>query len=247
MAAVVVMILTGIDHVESSHPECHRRSKQQYPRIERPTNRDPSGRRSNAEREAEKQMRPARESLAIGIKKDHRQSHRRKQQRQTVLLGCGENKNSARDQNERTNKRRRQLSDRKRASSSARIGRINRGVGQPIEGHGGGPRRNHGHDNPCQLPPRRQASGGQHGSAERKREREDRVFPLDHLQRDLQIAEKSHHAIVKQRLTTRSRYQRHKPATFENRDLGLSPDLADQLQFLAGGRADRHHHASAVP
>src|SRR6267378_3927033 len=43
-----------------------------------------------------------------------------------------------------------------------------------------------------------------------------------------------------------SLHQRHKPATLEKRYLGLSADLANQLQFLAGGRPDRHHHASAL-
>src|SRR5208337_5249214 len=106
-----------------------------------------------------------------GIQQDHRQRHRRKHQRQAVQLGSGKNKNSARDQNKRGHERRRQLSDRQSASCGARIGRVNRGVGQAIEGHGGGTRRDHGDDDPPQLPPRRQTSGGQHGSAERKRER----------------------------------------------------------------------------
>jgi len=74
------------------------------------------------------------------------------------------------------------------------------GVGQAIEGHGGGACRDHRDHDPSQLPPRRQPSSGQHSSAQRKREREDRVLPLDHLERDLQISEKSHELIVKQRL-----------------------------------------------
>src|SRR5208282_5202694 len=138
------------------------------------------------------------ESFGIGIKKYDRQRHRRKQQRQAVQLRSGENKNSARDQNERAHERWRQLSDRQSASRGAGIGGVNRGVGQTIEGHRGGPRRDHGHDDPPQLPPRRQTSSRQHGSAEREWEREDRVLPLDHLQRDLKISEQAHEPIVKQ-------------------------------------------------
>src|ERR1017187_4499607 len=193
------MILTGVDHVESADPERYRGGEQQNPRIERPANRNPRGSRSNAERKSEKQMRPARESFAVGIQKYHRQRHRRKHQRQAVQLGSGKHKNSASHQNECANKRRRQLSDRQSASSSAGIGGVNRGVGQAIEGHSGGPRRDHGHDDPPQLPPRRQTSSRQHGSAERKREREDRVLPFNHLQRDLKISEQAHGLIVKQR------------------------------------------------
>src|SRR6266404_847421 len=160
MAAVVVMILASVDHVEAADPERYRGGEQQDPRIERTTNRDPRGRRSNTESEAEKEMRPARESLAVGIKKDHRQRHRRKHQRQAIQLGSRKNKNSARNQNERANERRRQLSDRQSASSSAGIGSVNRGVRQPIESHGGGARRDHGDNDPSQLPPRRQTSSG---------------------------------------------------------------------------------------
>ena len=85
------------------------------------------------------------------------------------------------------------------ADRGAGIGGVNRGVGQAIEGHRRGTRRDHGHDDPSQLTPRRQTPSRQHGSAERKREREDRVLPLDHLQRDLQISEQAHSLIVKQR------------------------------------------------
>src|SRR5258708_23248661 len=84
MAAVVVMILASVDHVESANPERYRGGKQQNPRIERAANRDPGCSWSNAKGESEKQMRPARESLAVGIKKDHRQRHRRKHQRAPV-------------------------------------------------------------------------------------------------------------------------------------------------------------------
>ena len=179
-------------------------------------------------------MRPARESLGVGIKKNHRQRDRRKHQRQAIQLRSGQNKNSARNQNKRAHKCRRQLPDRQSASRRTRIGRVNRGVGQAIESHRRRARRNHGDDDPSQLPPRRQSSGCQHRSAERKWERKDRVLPLDHLQRDLQISEETHEIIVKQRSvgqwsvgsTICPLDQRHKPATFENLYLWLSTDLA---------------------
>src|SRR5258708_477536 len=181
MAAVVVMILASVDHVEAADPERYRGGEQQDPRIERTTNRDPRGRRSNTESEAEKQMRPARESLAVGIKKDHRQRHRRKHQRQAVQLRGGKNENSARNQNECAHERRRQLSDWQSASSSAGIGSVNRGVRQSIEGHGSRSSRDHGDDDQRHLPPSRQTSVTQHSSAERTRNPEDRKPPLNHL------------------------------------------------------------------
>src|SRR5258708_22134449 len=150
-------------------------------------------------------MGPGGESVGVGIKKDHRQRQRRKQQRQAIQLGSRKNENPARNQNECAHERRRQPSDWQSASSSAGIGSVNRGVRQPIESHGGGARRDHGDDDPPRLPPSRQSSGGQHSSAERKRKREDRELPLDHLQSDLQISEKSHELIVKQRMLVERR------------------------------------------
>jgi hypothetical protein len=46
--------------------------------------------------------------------------------------------------------------------------------------------------------PRRHAPRRQHRPAERKRERKNRVLPLDHLQSDLQIVQPAHSLIVKQ-------------------------------------------------
>ena len=46
-----------------------------------------------------------------------------------------------------------------------------------------------------------QAGGGEHGSAERERESEDRMFPLDHFQGSAEIAQEGHRKIVRQEAT----------------------------------------------
>ena len=105
-------------------------------------------------REAEKQMRPAREPLGIGIKQHNRQRHRRKPKRKPVQLRSRQHKNSAGDHNEGGDKSRGEQTNRQSARGRARIGRVNRSIGQPVERHRRRPRRNHGDDDPCQLMPR---------------------------------------------------------------------------------------------
>ena len=46
------------------------------------------------------------------------------------------------------------------------------------------------------LRTRGQSTGGQHRAAESKGQREDGVLPLDHLQRDAQVADEGHVEIL---------------------------------------------------
>ena len=67
-----------------------------------------------------------------------------------------------------------------------------------IEGHGGGTGSEHGDDDPEKLMDCGKAGGGEHGSAEREGESEDRMLPLDHLESDAEIVEDGHRKIVRQ-------------------------------------------------
>ena len=73
---------------------------------------------------------------------------------------------------------------------------VDRRVREPVECHRCRPCRNHRNDNPRDLVNRRDAIGGKHRPAERKREREYRVLPLDHFKGDAQILEDRHTSIV---------------------------------------------------
>jgi hypothetical protein len=109
----------------------------------------------------------------------------------------------------------RELSGRQSAGASAGIRGIDSGIGEAIEGHRGRARREHGDYDPKKLMRRRNARSGQHRSAKSEWESEDRVLPLNHFQRDAQVAEDGHEEIVASRSLSsqfsESRIDRHEP------------------------------------
>ena len=80
----------------------------------------------------------------------------------------------------------------------AGIGGVDGGVGEAIEGHGGGAGGEHGDDDPEELVSGGKAGGGEHGSAESEGESENGVLPLDHFEGDAQVVEDGHRKIVEQ-------------------------------------------------
>src|ERR1700720_651573 len=70
-------ILAGVEHVEASAPESNSRSQQQYSRIERAAHGNPGRRGGDPHGEPQDQMRPASETLGIGIEKNYGQRERR--------------------------------------------------------------------------------------------------------------------------------------------------------------------------
>jgi len=107
-------------------------------------------------------------------------------------LRSGENEDRAGNDDESGDECGRELSGGERASASAGIGGIDGGVGEAIEGHGGGAGGEHGDDDPKKLMRSGQSGGGEHGSAESERESEDGVLPLDHFEGDAQVVEDGH-------------------------------------------------------
>ena len=84
------------------------------------------------------------------------------------------------------------------ARAGARVGGVDGGIGEAVEGHGGGAGGDHGDDDPKKLVSGGQAGSGEHGSAESERESEDGVLPLDHFERNAQVAQDGHRKIVRQ-------------------------------------------------
>ena len=80
----------------------------------------------------------------------------------------------------------------KRASAGAGVGGVDGGVGEAVEGHGGGAGGEHGDDDPEKLMGGGKAGGGEHGSAEREGERKDGVLPLDHFEGDAEVVQDGH-------------------------------------------------------
>jgi hypothetical protein len=82
--AIKFEILAGVEDVEAGHPESDGCGKQQDARIERTANRDPCGGWSNAQSDAEHQVRKSREALGIGIDQYDGESDRREPKREAV-------------------------------------------------------------------------------------------------------------------------------------------------------------------
>ena len=111
-------------------------------------------------------------------------------------MGGGKNEDGAGDGNERGDECRREVSGGKSASASAWIGGVDGGIGEAIEGHGGGACGDHGDNDPEKLMHGGKTGGGEHGSAESEWESEDGVLPLNHLEGDTEVAENGHEEIV---------------------------------------------------
>src|SRR5215469_3946394 len=120
---VEVVILTGIEHVKTADPEGYSRGKQKHTEIVGATDRDPGGGGSDTEGESEEEMRPAREAFGVGVEQDHGERHWRQPEGEAVEPGGGEDKNSARDQNEHSHETGSQRTGGQGAGLRARVGR----------------------------------------------------------------------------------------------------------------------------
>jgi len=107
-------------------------------------------------------------------------------------LGGGENEDGAGDNDKGGDEGGREMAGGQCAAASARIGRIDGGVGEAIEGHGGGAGGQHGDYDPEKLMRGGKSGGGEHGSAESEWESEDGVLPLDHFEGDAEVVEDGH-------------------------------------------------------
>ena len=84
------------------------------------------------------------------------------------------------------------MSGGKSAGAGARVGGVDGGVGEAIEGHGGGAGGEHGDDDPEKLMGGGKAGSGEHGPAESEGEGEDGVLPLNHFESDAEIVKEGH-------------------------------------------------------
>ena len=75
-------------------------------------------------------------------------------------------------------------SGRQGADGGARIQRVDIGIDQAVEGHGGRARGDHGNADPAEGAQRGNSVGGDDGAGEPEGKREKGMLPLDHLKRD---------------------------------------------------------------
>ena len=198
-AAVEIVILAGIEDVESAYPERDRRRKKKNARIERAANRDPRRGGRDTQCKSEYQVRPSRHALGIGVEQQHSQRDRREQQRQSIQLARSQHKHRARNHDERHYECWRKMTGRQGARAGAGIGCIDCGIRPAVKSHGSGSRSDHCDNDPEKLVKWGPTAGSEHRSTQRKRKREDGVLPLDHLQRDAQVVQHRHESIVMQR------------------------------------------------
>jgi hypothetical protein len=146
-------------------------------------------------------VRPAGDALQVAIAQQHRKHQRRQAKREPVELRGGQHKNERREHGEAEDKLAREQAGRNGAAPGAGIDGVQVGVGPAVEGHGRGAGGNHGDENPGDGAQGGQAASGEQRGRERKRQREDGVLPLDHLQRGARFGPQACHCRSKQQCT----------------------------------------------
>ena len=191
-------ILTGVKDVEAGDPEGNGGGEEQDARVEGAADGDPGGGWGNPESEAENEMGKAGEALGIGIKQQNGECDGREPEREAIQLPSGQDKNGAGNDDKSGDKGGRKMSGGKSASAGTGVRGVDGGVGEAVEGHGGGASGQHGDDDPEKLMGGGKPRSSEHGSAESEREREDGVLPLDHFECDAKVVKDGHRKIVRQ-------------------------------------------------
>jgi hypothetical protein len=158
--AVELEILAGVEDVEAGDPEGDGGGEQKDARVEGAANGDPGSGRRYAESESEHEVRPAREALGVGIEEQDGKSNRGEPEGEAIQLGCGENEDGAGDDDEGGDEGGREMAGGEGAGASAGIGGVDGGVGEAVEGHGGGAGGEHGDYDPEKLMGGGKAGGG---------------------------------------------------------------------------------------
>ena len=179
---VVAVVLTAIENVETSAPEHYRSGHDQDAGIEGSANRDPGGSGSDAHGEAEKQVRPASESLGVGVGADDDEGQRRKIKSERIQHPGGEEEQRRSRDSEAEDEAAGEQSGRQCADGGARIQRVDIGINEAVEGHGGRAGGDHGNTDPCEGAEGWNAVGGDDGAGEPEGESEKGMLPLDHVE-----------------------------------------------------------------
>ena len=198
-------------------------------------------------------MRPGCESLGEGIEKQNRDGQRRELQRKGIQLPCGDEENRNGGNREDPCKGNGKRAGGQRTLFRARIFFVVAKIGDAVDGHGGGARRNHGDDNPENLPKGRPAvqcgARRQQRARQREGQRKHGVLELDHFQDG---ADAAGHRSLRPRFLPRNAAR---PAMhFFLRQAGLRQNAANKLRHQIVDRfwlivkrgIDRHDHRSGL-
>ncbi len=194
---VVVVVLATVENVKASAPEHDRSGDDQHARIEGSANRDPGGGGSDAHGEAEKQVRPAGETLGVGVGADDDQRQRREMKGERIQHPGGEEEQRRSCDGEAENELAGEQSGGQGADGGARIQRVDIGIHQAVEGHGGRARRDHGNTDPAEGAQRWNPVGGDDRAGESEGEREEGMLPLDHLKSYARVMKNAMKHVIK--------------------------------------------------
>src|SRR4029077_13861239 len=150
---IKIHILASVENIESAHPERDGSAQNQHAQIEIAGDGDPRSCGRNAQRESQKKMRPAGETLGVRIEKQNRQRDGRQLQRQRIQLPRGEDERPDCGERENPGEALRESSSCERSLCSAWIFLVVAYVCDAVDGHCGASRSNHCNYNPKELFP----------------------------------------------------------------------------------------------
>src|SRR5437667_12731993 len=87
-APVEIVILRGVNQIESCHPANDSKPEDDGGNIDTSGLRDPCAQRRDCQRKSEKEVRRTGEPFSERIKKNHKQSNRREDERQAIDCRC---------------------------------------------------------------------------------------------------------------------------------------------------------------
>ena len=177
--AVEVQVEDGVDDVEAAHPEADGEEQQPRHGAEVAGDREPGGRRSQPQRQTERVVTEPGEALGVGVEDERRQRDRPQVAARLRELERREHQQGDRDEREQPDLAPPEPPGGELSRRRARVARVDLGVDEPVEGHRGAARAHHGHGDPEELRPGRQAVGGKERAGIRERQRVHAVLDLD--------------------------------------------------------------------
>jgi hypothetical protein len=138
-------------------------------------------------------VRPSGEAFHVAVGEDDDESDGGELKREAVKESGAKKEDDRGDEGEGEDEGGGEVAGGDGAVGGARVSSVEAGVGPAVEGHGGGTGSDHAEDDEAEGAERRPAVGGEDSARKSEREREDRVLPLNHLERNARTAEDVFH------------------------------------------------------
>ena len=174
-------VLAGVEDIEAAHPEHYCNGQDDDPEVQGAAYCDPGGGGGYSEREAEDEVGPACPALHVAVGQQHEERQRGELERQAVQHGGGSEEEQRAYGDKAGYVGGAELAGGKCAGCGARVGCVEVAVDEAVEAHGGAACGDHADYDPAEDGEPRPSASGEYCSGEREGQREDGVFPLDHL------------------------------------------------------------------